>query len=123
MLYALLFYGHEREWDAMGRAERETIMRVHIDQANQANAEGALVTSVRLRQTSSATTVKTVGKDLLVLDGPFAETKEQLGGFQILDCPDLDAAIRHAKSFVAHGGIRFDSVEIRPLHPQPDSID
>ena len=123
MLYALLFYGREEEWDAMERPQREKIMRVHLDQANKANADGALVTSMRLCQTQSATTVKTQGKEVVVLDGPFAETKEQLGGLQILNCANLDEAIHYAKMFVDHGGIRFDSVEIRPVHPRPDSIE
>jgi hypothetical protein len=123
MLYALLFYGREEEWDAMEPAERRKIMQVHLEQVNAANAAGALVTSVRLLQTHTATTVKADAGEVAVLDGPFAETKEQFGGFQVLDCPSLHEAIRYAKMFVAHDGLRFDSVEIRPLHPQPDSID
>ncbi len=123
MLYALLFYGREEEWDAMARPQRETVMRVHLDQLNRANAEGALVTSARLLQTHAATTVKTKGKEILVVDGPFAETKEQFGGFQVLDCANLDEAIRYAKMFVDHGGIRFDAVEIRPVHTRPGSVD
>jgi hypothetical protein len=123
MLYALLFYSREEEWDAMERPQREKIMRVHFDEVNSANAVGALVTSMRLLPTNTATTDRADGKETDVLDGPFSETKEQLGGFQVLDCPNLDEAMRYAKMFVAHDGIRFDSVEIRPLHPQPDSID
>ena len=68
---------------------------------------------------TSATTVRGAGDRPGVLDGPFAETKEQLGGLQILDCEHLDAAIRYAKMFVARGG----AVEIRPVHPDPGSID
>jgi len=123
MLYALLFYSREEEWEAMNRADRETIMRVHLDQASAANADGALVTSLRLLPTHTATTVRADAKGVTVLDGPFAETKEQFGGLQLLDCARLDDAIRYAKMFVAHGGMRLDSVEIRRIHPAPSSVD
>jgi len=54
-----------------------------------------------------------------VTDGPFAETKEQFGGFQLLDCPTFDDAVRYAKQLVECSG----TVEIRPVHPLSASID
>jgi hypothetical protein len=56
---------------------------------------------------------------MVVLDGPFAETKEQFGGFQVLNCDDLDHVLKYVRQFVADGG----TVEIRPLHPDPISLD
>lgn len=123
MFYMLFFIGREEEWDAMERPDREKIMRLHMDQVNAANAAGSLVTSMRLMPTAAATTVETEGKRIVVRDGPFADTKEQIGGFQILDCASLDDAVRFAKMFVDNGGIRFDAIEIRPVHRNPTSID
>jgi hypothetical protein len=118
MLYALLFYGREDDWERLDRAERRRIMDAHLAELNEANSEGALITSVRLLRTDSATTVRAVGERASVWDGPFAETKEQLGGFQVLDCENLDAAIRYATVFAAWG-----AVEVRPVHPEPGSLD
>ena len=119
MLYALLFYGSEDDWHRLDRAGRQRVMAAHVEELNRANADGTLVTSLRLLRTDSATTVRVPGGRVTVLDGPFAETKEQLGGLQILDCEHLDAAIRYAATFAAHMG----TVEIRPVHPDPDSLD
>lgn len=65
-----------------------------------------------LHPTSSATTVRVRNGETLATDGPFAETKEQLGGYYILDCKDLDEAITYAAKIP---GARFGSVEIRPI--------
>ena len=71
-----------------------------------------LVGSNRLRPTSAAITVRTVDGQTKVLDGPFAETKEQLGGYYLLDVPDLDAALDWAKRCPA---ARYGTVEVRPI--------
>jgi hypothetical protein len=118
MLYALLFYGREEEWDRLSRAQRQTIMDGNIEELQKVHDDGALIVSARLLHTDSATTVRCTGEHMSVLDGPFAETKEQLGGLQILDCENLDAAIRYAAMHA-----RFGPVEIRPVHPDPGSID
>lgn len=119
MLYALLFYGREEEWIAKEPPERERIINTHLAEVNEALRQGALITTARLLDTSAATTVRSDGKTVLVTDGPFAETKEQFGGLQILDCADRDEAIRYAKMFAAAGGV----VEIRPVHPNPGDWD
>jgi hypothetical protein len=118
MLYALLFYGREEEWSRLGRAERERIMAGNIEEVQKVHDDGALIVSARLLRTDCATTVRPAGEGFRVLDGPFAETKEQLGGLQILDCENLDAAIRYATMHA-----RFGAVEIRPVHPDPGSVD
>jgi len=71
-----------------------------------------LVASNRLRPTSAATTLRTVDGQTKVLDGPFAETKEQLGGYYLIDVPDLDAALNWAKRCP---GVRHGSIEVRPI--------
>lgn len=119
MLYALLCYFGEEEWISGGRPRREAIMRAHGEALNPAEAKGALVTSMRLRSTETATTVRATGGKIAVIDGPFAETREQLGGLHVIDCADLDEAIAYARTYAAEGG----TVEIRPLHPDPTSVD
>jgi hypothetical protein len=66
-----------------------------------------------LQPTSSATKVSTVGGKALILDGPYAETREQLGGFAIIDVPDLDAALACAAKCPAS---TWGTVEVRPFH-------
>jgi hypothetical protein len=66
----------------------------------------------RLRPVSDATTVQVRGGEVLISDGPFAETKEQIGGFDLLDCKDLDEAIEVASK---HPGAKFGTIEVRPL--------
>ena len=76
---------------------------------------GVLETGDRLRPTSEATTVRLRHGETLVLDGPFAETKEQVAGFDIIDCADLDEAIEIASRHPCAG---LGTVEVRPLWQQ-----
>jgi len=119
MLYALLIYGSEADWQRMDRAKRQRQMDSHVHAAAVEHADGVLMAGVRLRPTEYATTVRTTPKGIAVTDGPFAETKEQFGGFQLLDCATLEDAVRYATLLVECSG----TVEIRPLHPRPSSID
>jgi hypothetical protein len=66
----------------------------------------------RLRPVSDATTVQVRGGEVLLSDGPFAETKEQIGGFDLIECKDLDEAIEVASK---HPGAKFGTIEVRPL--------
>jgi len=75
-------------------------------------ARGVLVARERLRPTAVATTVRVRGEGLVVADGPFAETKEQIAGFYIIDCADLDEAIEIASS---NPGARYGTIEVRPV--------
>jgi len=68
----------------------------------------------RLRSTSTATTVRMRDRELVVVDGPFAETKEQILGYDLIECKDLDEAIEVASK---HPIVQFGSVEIRPIWP------
>jgi hypothetical protein len=73
---------------------------------------GVRVLGQRLRPVSDSTTVRVREGDVLVSDGPFAETKEQIGGFDILDCADLDEAIEVASK---HPAASFGTLELRPF--------
>jgi hypothetical protein len=75
-------------------------------------ARGVLVARERLRPSSSATTVRVRDEGLVVADGPFAETKEQIAGFYIIECADLDEAIEIASR---NPGARHGTIEVRPV--------
>ena len=73
---------------------------------------GVLLGGERLRRTTDATTVQVRDGEVLVADGPFAETKEQMGGYYLVDCKDLDEAIEVASKIP---GARLGTVEVRPI--------
>jgi hypothetical protein len=73
---------------------------------------GLLRGGARLRPSGDATTVRVRGEEVLLSDGPFAESKEQMGGYNLIECADLDEAIEVASS---HPVARYGSIEVRPL--------
>lgn len=113
MLYAILCYNAEAAVSAWSKEYHdETMARLHAVNAKLAR-QGRLGPVARLLPTTAATTLRK-GRENLVIDGPFAETKEQLLGFYIVDCASLDAAIETAKELaVANPGT--GSYEIRPV--------
>ena len=113
MLYAILCYNSE---DAVGAWSKEyhdeTMAKLMVVQDKLAK-QGRLGPVARLLPTTAATTLRK-GRDELVIDGPFAETKEQLLGFYIIDCASLDQAIATAKD-LAKANPGTGSYEIRPV--------
>ncbi len=108
MRYVLLIYGSE----ALAQEERAAIMRAHPAFLQEVQQRGLLTGGAALLPTSSATTVRVRNGKAMITDGPFAETKEQLAGFYILNCKDLDEAIAMAARIPdAVAG----SIEIRPV--------
>jgi hypothetical protein len=108
MRYVLLIYGSE----ALPQEGRAAIMRAHPAFLQEVQQRGLLAGGAALQTTSSATTVRVRDGKTMIIDGPFAETKEQLAGFYILDCKDLDEAIAMAARVPdAVAG----SIEIRPV--------
>jgi hypothetical protein len=79
---------------------------------DEMQARGVLLARERLQPTSLATTVRVRDQGLVVADGPFAETKEQIAGFYIIECEDLDAAIEIASR---NPGARYGTIEVRPV--------
>jgi hypothetical protein len=75
-------------------------------------ADGVMLSNGRLQTLESATTVRVRDGETLISDGPFAETKEHLGGFYLIECPDLDAALRHAARMPLED---YGTVEVRPM--------
>ena len=113
MLYAILCYDSE-EVVGSWTQEQDAAVIAKLDVVRQKLAkEGRLGPVARLLPTTAATTVRK-GKEAIVLDGPFAETKEQLLGFYIVDCTSLDQAIETAKD-LGRASSSQGSYEIRPL--------
>lgn len=113
MLYAILCYNSEDAVAAWPRAEEEAVMGRLIKVQEGLAAQGRLGPVARLLPTTAATTLRK-GREQVVLDGPFAETKEQLLGFYVIDCTDLDQALATARDLAA-ANPGTGSYEIRPL--------
>lgn len=113
MLYAILCYDSEEIVWAWTKEENDAVMaRLGVVQEKLAK-QGRLGPVARLLPTTSATTLRK-GRDQLVIDGPFAETKEQLLGFYVVDCADLEEAVETARELAAASS-SHGAYEIRPL--------
>jgi hypothetical protein len=109
----LLCYGDERDLEQAGEAALEAAMQEAVQLAHEIDAKGQYLVAAPLHPVATATSVRLRDGKPLVTDGPFAETREQLGGFHLIDVPDLDEAIRVAQR---HPGARLGgTVEIRPV--------
>jgi hypothetical protein len=109
MRYLLLIAGQEQ---SNGAADDESPMLAeYLEFGEEMGKRGVLKDGARLRPTSDATTVR-VRDGETVTDGPFAETKEQIGGYYLVDCNDLDEAIEVAAQIP---GAREGSIEVRPI--------
>lgn len=112
MRYAALIYGNEASSVAMSQAEQQANMQAYNEFTHYVQKRNMLAAGEALLPTTSATTVRVRDGKLLTTDGPFAETKEQLGGFYLLNCKDLDEAIEVASQIP---GALTGSIEIRPI--------
>ena len=110
MLYAIFCYNNEAAVDAWPKEKDDAVMASHRGHMGKLAARGKLGPVARLMSTSTATTVR-AGREPLIIDGPFAETKEQLLGFYVVDCETLEEAIEVARGFLSDTG----SLEIRPV--------
>ena len=112
--YMLLVY--EEEVDAAEQAERERQLPALVALHRSLRAAGLLVGVRSLRSTESATSVRVRGEATEIVDGPFAVTKEVLAGYYVLECADLDEALKQAARLPM---ARWGTVEVRPVVP-PD---
>jgi hypothetical protein len=110
MRYAMLVYADE----STERSEEavETEYAAFMAFQDEMEVRGVLVARERLRETTLSTTVRVRDEGLVVADGPFAETKEQIAGFYIIECADLDEAIEIASR---NPGARSGTIEVRPV--------
>ena len=112
MEYLLLDYVAEAGWPQLTRAEQQQWLGAYKAYMEAMNNAGILKKSLGLQPTSAATTVRVAQGKAQVLDGPYADSKEQLGGFHIIEVADLDAAIAWAaRSPTALHGV----IEVRPI--------
>lgn len=112
MRYQLLICTDERAEEALSPEEDAEMMAEYGVFYEEMTKRGVLQGGERLRPTTDATTVRVRDGETLTSDGPFAETKEQIGGYFIVDCTDLDEAIEVAAKIP---GARHGSVEVRPI--------
>jgi hypothetical protein len=112
MQYLLLQYGNETAMMGLPKEEAIQIHGAYMAYTEAMKKAGAYVGNSGLRPTSDATTVRAPGGKVSVLNGPFAETKEQLAGYYLIDVPDLDAALAWAKR---HPAAAYGSIEVRPV--------
>ena len=118
MQYMLLIYGNESARGEGSEAEQQAEMQKWFDYTEEMRSAGAMKAGDALQPTATATSVRDDGGQPLVTDGPFAETKEQLGGYYLLDVADLDEAIKWAHKCP---GARYGTIELRPIMEFPDA--
>ena len=112
MKYLLLICGEEKAWATMPDADRQQLMAGFRQFTQDIQASGQYVGGSQLQPSTAATSVRVRDGKRLVTDGPFAETREQLGGYYLIDANDLDEAIAIAERIPA---ACFGTVEIRPV--------
>jgi hypothetical protein len=112
MKYAFTIYGDESQRDSATPEQQQQMSQAYAAVTQEMEEKGVFVAGEGLYPTATATSVRVRDGEQDVTDGPFAETKEQLGGFYVLDVKDLDEAIEWAAKIP---GSQFGSVEIRPV--------
>ena len=112
MRYALLIYASEQDWANQTEEQTQTQFQEYMAFTKDIVDRGIQQSGEALQPTAAATTVRVRDGETLTTDGPFAETKDQLGGFYLVDCKDLDEAIEVAARIP---DVRRGSIEIRPI--------
>lgn len=112
MKYLVMIYNDDTLLDALPEGEFDTLMRGCLAHADELREEGCLLDTQQLEAPSTARTMRIRNNRATVVDGPFAETKEYLGGFNLIEAADMDEAVRIASAFPWS---RTGSIEIRPV--------
>ncbi len=112
MRYVLMICTDEHTDQAASPEEASASFAEYMAFGEEMGRRGVLLGGERLRPTTDATTVRVRDGEVLTSDGPFAETKEQIGGYYVVDCKDLDQAIEVAAKIP---GARSGSIEVRPI--------
>jgi hypothetical protein len=112
MQYMLLIHDDEKLWASMSDEERNGLYQEYAAFGAELREKGAYVDGAQLQPTSTATTVRIRDDEQVVTDGPFAETKEQLGGFYLIETESVDEALEWAAKIPS---ARLGSIEVRPL--------
>lgn len=112
MKYLVMIYTDDELVDGLADGEFDTMMRGCIRKADALQAEGTLIDSQQLEDRATAKTLRVRNGRATLVDGPFAETKEVLGGFNLIEAKDFDEAVRIASEFP---WARTGAIEIRPV--------
>ena len=112
MQYMCLIYDDETMWQTMPEADRNGVMGQYMAFTESIRESGNMVAGDALQPTSTATTVRVRNGETLMTDGPFAETKEQLGGYYLIEAKDADEALAIAARIPS---AKYGSIEVRPL--------
>jgi hypothetical protein len=120
MQYLLLIFDDERVWGDMSEEERGKLYAEYGTFSTELRESGAFVAADQLQPSTTATLVQVRGGDTLTTDGPFAETKEQLGGYFLIDVESLDEAIEWAAKIPS---ARKGTIEVRPVVQLPARVE
>ena len=112
MQYMLLIYGDQNGWETLSEEERGQMMQAYGSFTQALRDSGSMVAGDALQRTDTATTVRVRNDETLTTDGPFAETKEQIVGFYLIDAKDLDEAVEIASKIP---GAKTGTIEVRPI--------
>ncbi len=112
MQYMLLIYSPPGAWESLSEDERNALYAEYGRLGEDLREQGALVSADELQPTTTATTVRVRDGETLISDGPFAETKEALGGYFLIEAESLDEALRWAERIPS---ARHGAVEVRPV--------
>jgi hypothetical protein len=118
MQYLLMLYANEAGWTNMTKTQQEQGYAAYMAYTEALKKAGAWVGSNRLQPISAATTVRVTDGKSQVLDGPYIDSKEQLGGYYLIDVPDLDSALSWAARCP---GASHGTIEVRPVWAMPAS--
>ena len=117
MRFILLIYKDEKRWDEMAGPEKVGIFQEAVEFSEGLRTNGVYLAGDPLEPTSAATTLRMKDGRTVMTDGPFAETKEQLGGYTIVEAKNLDEALQvAARHPLLRGGL---SIEVRPVREGP----
>jgi len=114
MQYLLLIYGNEKHFDKMSQTEQDNILQEYMEFSGSIAHSGHLRGGNELNRISTAKTVRVRNGKRSVTDGPFAETKEQLGGYYLVEAKDYEEALALAARIPS---ARWGSIEVRPIIP------
>jgi hypothetical protein len=112
MQYIVLIYGNEKGWGSLAKPQLEQMYADYRKYSEDLAKAGVIRAGSELKPTTAATTIRVRGGKRQVTDGPFAETKEQLGGYYLINAKDLNDAIQIASKIPS---AKFGSIEVRPI--------
>ncbi len=116
MKYLLLCCHEEKKWDSMSKSDCEAVMKETMAYCEALKKSGQLLAVEQFEPIKTAMSVKVRNGKVSVTDGPFAEAKEQLGGFFLISARDLNEALQVASKFPL---VRFGTMEVRPVRDIP----